>query len=201
MVEKTHFQPGRYEVNLDTVRPRAQAPRPFEGYLGREKKPANRDPMLSPPGMGVTEGPYVPDRSLFRLSPSLSTTRRVLSVSNMREDLDRPNMFTRVKPTFDTTDPAVCEQVHAWQMSFDRSAVETSQMCRTDQSPRFDNSLARCAAGLGARIFQQDIGMRRMRQLKGDLPSTTSEAFLRSRRPRSPGWPASGRTRAGPSSR
>lgn len=179
LVQKTHFQPGRYNVNLDAVRQRPKESTPFEGYLGREKKPANRDPKLAPPGMEVKEeATLVPDRSLFRLSPCLSSTRRVLSVSNMRDDLDRPDMNKRKKEFFDQNDPVVMEKVREQEMTFDRSAVETWNRLRTDMSPRMEVALARSASGLGHRIFQNDIGMRRMRQLKGDLPSTTSEAFL-----------------------
>lgn len=87
-------------------------------------------------------------------------------------------MFNPKKLPFDVNNAAVVEEIEERARNFDRTAVENSNRLRTDFSPRMDLSLARCAAGLGARIFQNDIGLRRSRQLKGDVPSTTSEAYL-----------------------
>mmetsp|Transcript_104330 Transcript_104330/g.185504 ORF Transcript_104330/g.185504 Transcript_104330/m.185504 type:complete len:591 (+) Transcript_104330:53-1825(+) len=153
-----YFEPGKYKVDLGVVSPTVKVGMPFKKVMSRsqsETKATHDSPkaILSP-----SKKQLLPDRSMFR--GSSLTVQRKTNIQHFEQDSNRPPLYTAPEVYYDESDPEVNAQVWEREMTFDASTADHWIIPRLRGDPLMQTTLARQNAGRGARIFQNDRGLR-----------------------------------------
>jgi len=116
---ETYFQPGRYKVNLEAVRPRLGG-----GNMAFEMRPS-RKPLTE----GCERpGDHLPDRSLSRSCPILTRYGGMLKaepvkVPDISKYTERPPLLSTKLDYHDESDPLVDATVYKKRMEFDAASA------------------------------------------------------------------------------
>lgn len=121
---ETYFQPGQYNVNLEAVRPRLETKNiPFE------KRPA-RQPLREVVGrveIKSRAGDHLPDRSLARSCPNLSSRTRVI-VPDISKYTKRPPFWKNAPVYHREEDPEIDQAVQHHSLTV--NVVEADKVLR-----------------------------------------------------------------------
>jgi len=147
-----YFQPGQYEPNLDAVRTKLETKNsPFE----KQRDRASRNKKKPLPG------DHLPDRSLARSCPHLSTSPRLLS-PDISTYLDRPSINGKPKVWHNANDPEADSKVLDYQMNFDiMDAAKATWVVRPPGD--FNKSLTRQKEMRRMRSYGSDVALQRVK--------------------------------------
>mmetsp|Transcript_29244 Transcript_29244/g.63605 ORF Transcript_29244/g.63605 Transcript_29244/m.63605 type:complete len:535 (+) Transcript_29244:80-1684(+) len=163
-LRETYFQPGQYQVKLEIVRPR------LSNLVSFDKQRA-RKPLKETVGsleIDKREGDHLPDRSLSRSCPILSTTRTV-QTPILAKGSPRPDIVsTRTTPGciqyHCASDPAIDQAVLQRSLEFDAFKAQKFMKPRTKPGESFANSLKRHQHLSSMRVYGEDVAMARARE-------------------------------------
>lgn len=147
-------EPGKYEVNMDTVSPATKVGMSWKRTLSRAQTVSHLSPkaVLIPPRQALA-----PDRSCFR--GSSQTVPRKVSVQKFEDDIDRPPLIVAKAVYYDESDPVANAKVCEQEMSFDASNADHFVVARHDHAIRMNTNTSRKRALKGNRMFENDLGM------------------------------------------
>mmetsp|Transcript_50517 Transcript_50517/g.108228 ORF Transcript_50517/g.108228 Transcript_50517/m.108228 type:complete len:534 (-) Transcript_50517:155-1756(-) len=155
---ETYFQPGRYNVNIGAVKPTADRRNiPFGKQQGH--KPLKE--MIGRIEINGRAGDHLPDRSLSRSCPLLSSQPRLL-IPDLEKYSERPPI---VRPNLgeyhDKKDPDIDASVMHGKMTYD--AMETTKVLwrKSLTVEDFNKSLKREQQLKVTRTYGEDIPMQR----------------------------------------
>jgi hypothetical protein len=166
----TYFQPGQYKMNMESVRPKLVYKTIGFGQQQKRKR------MKEAVGMIEIEdrpGAHLPDRSLARSCPLLSSKSR-LKVPDIGKGTLRPDHFKPADGYHDREDPEIHARVFEQDMAHDimEASKVTWRRARTAES--FDQSLTRQEELKRTRNFGANISLVRAQEnLKRGGPLST----------------------------
>jgi len=155
-------EPGKYDVNLDAVKPRNQAigigfgkalPRSVcVSTMGYSAPPAVLHPEEK-----RTRG-QLPDRSKSKNA----VRHRVTHVNDFDREMARPPLLTGAATVYhDENDPAVVEAVHKRETTYDATTADIAVTRRRDICPKYQRMLGRGKEAVqGIRALSQDLAVR-----------------------------------------
>mmetsp|Transcript_2778 Transcript_2778/g.10974 ORF Transcript_2778/g.10974 Transcript_2778/m.10974 type:complete len:523 (+) Transcript_2778:111-1679(+) len=154
---ETFFQPGQYKVNLGCIRASSEIKNiPFERQTAR--KPLRET-------VGRTEiksraGDHLPDRSLSRSCPAISTYTRQ-NVPTFDNYTERPPMAKIQKPYHKADDPEIDADVFQRMMTHDELEASKATWSKSRTTEKFEASLDRKSQLRTQRSYGEDIPMQR----------------------------------------
>jgi len=162
----TYFEPGQYNVNIDTVRPKAEKKNiPFTKQMSR--KPLRE--VIGRVEISERLGDHLPDRSLSRTCPMaprdsdgcrscplLSKELRV-NVPNMDHYSVRPSIIPERSEYHRTDDPDVDLMVTTQLRTFDATKAKKPVQPRMRPADKFDKSLKRADDWKRQRAYGENI--------------------------------------------
>jgi len=131
-LQETFFQPGQYNVNVGLTRPKLEVKNiPFT-------RQTNRKPLT----LGKRLGDNLPDRSLARSCPLLSSCPR-LKIPDLDHYTERPPPAVPRKADHDDSNPEIDRDVFHRQMTHDEMEAVKRTWTKAKPIGKFDQSLTR----------------------------------------------------------
>eukprot|EP00933_Yihiella_yeosuensis_P080219 TRINITY_DN93622_c0_g1_i1.p1 TRINITY_DN93622_c0_g1~~TRINITY_DN93622_c0_g1_i1.p1 ORF type:complete len:529 (-),score=79.96 TRINITY_DN93622_c0_g1_i1:42-1628(-) len=182
-MRETYFQPGQYNPKLDTVRPKREVKNiPWEQNSDRVVAGKGARNVKSLIGAGF----HLPDRSLARSCPALSTQPRMLS-PDFDKYSDRPVEGVK-KPYHNSSDPKVDRHVENYEKTFDIMETTKALWTRPRTVDHHNKGFTRAQQIKCLRSYGQDINLQLARdnvtrgprsiELKEDPDSTYNQPSL-----------------------
>lgn len=154
-VLESYFQPGQYDVGsgLDAIGPRSETKLiPF----GKQRSRRPLKEVIGRVEIDARLGDHLPDRSLSRSCPVLSTVPRKLA-PNMAKCSDRPMFFKKFADYHRTEDPTADRAVREHERTYDPVEAEKVLYHRPHTVEHFNKSLNREQQIKVTRIYGEDI--------------------------------------------
>jgi len=165
---ESYFQPGQFNVNLSTVRPRTDM-KSIGFDRQRPRKPLRE--IVGRVEIKERAGTHLPDRSLAvscglsgtRSMPLLSKEPRV-KVYSFDKYSDRPPISEKAPEYHDSSDPVVDGTVLERSLTFDASEADHFIRKRTRDAPDFKKSLKRDQHFKTQKAYGEDKSIQIMRE-------------------------------------